>query len=267
MAGTASIPRFLLPQHGLIWRRVANTTNGSMMTTTTKTAATRRTQLARFAASSHANNSSSPTSPPPQPSNILEKPERFNPPSHGARLARANGGIPRHYGGALGFEEVQRQKVKDYPGLPPPPESWAHRVLMKRWIHLTLTCGTLTALAIFTATENFKRNSPFVDMLPAWGDFLSHPIAATRQLVEVVRLNEMHNAKRVSEHRKRITDDVDKRKAYRKAHGLPEEQGIFGMGTVPLKNAEELAADAAAAEASAAEAAKAEPRKKYLGIF
>ena len=86
-------------------------------------------------------------------------------------------------------------------------------------------------------------------MLPPLSDFLAHPVTSVRQLAHVVRLNEMHNAAIVQAKRQRRVDDVEKRVIYRRAHGLPEEQGIggwFGKGDKAAEAAE--AAPAAAVD-------------------
>jgi hypothetical protein len=70
----------------------------------------------------------------------LEKPERFNPPSHGARLPRST---PRHYGGPLTTEEVKAQASKSYPGLPPPPNTWSHWFINSRGLHTFITLVSL----------------------------------------------------------------------------------------------------------------------------
>jgi len=137
------IPRFLLPRSGLLWRggpsskalrniNVNNNGNGIRI---------------RFASSSSSSSSSSSnptvtsssssTSTKPKP-RVLEKPERFNPPSHGAQLPRKNG-MPRHYGGDLSKEEVLTQIRKEYPGLMAPSGSLAYRVIYSKWVHLTIT--------------------------------------------------------------------------------------------------------------------------------
>ncbi|KAK0635145.1 hypothetical protein B0T17DRAFT_515457, partial [Bombardia bombarda] len=159
---------------------------------------------------------------------VLEKPERFNPPSHGTRLPQHKA-TPRHYGGDLTKEEMSQQRVREYPGLEPPPGTWSNWLLNQRWIHLTLTMGTLLSLALYTAHLNFKLNSPFYDLLPSPSGFFRHPIASARQLADVVRMNEMHNAALVQAKRQRKIDDVDRRAEYRKAHGLSPETGLWGL--------------------------------------
>jgi hypothetical protein len=47
-------------------------------------------------------------------------------------------------------------------------------------------------------------------------------------MIEVFRLSQAHNAAQVQERRRRRVDDVVKRNAYRKAHGLDQEQGFGG---------------------------------------
>lgn len=75
---------------------------------------------------------------------------------------------------------------------------------------------------------NFKRNSPFADMLPSWGQFFWHPIDTTGKFLEVVKLNSAHMSAETAERRARRTEDVQKRAAYRKAHGLDNNEGFGG---------------------------------------
>ncbi|KAH6640786.1 hypothetical protein F5144DRAFT_561638 [Chaetomium tenue] len=215
-SATASIPRFLLPQSGLIWRRAGPTP--------TSASAPGRIFL-RFA-------STKPN--PPTGGRVLAKPERFNPPSHGARLPKNT--PPRHYGGELSYEEASAQAVKDYPGMAPPEHTIAHRFLHNRWIHVVITVGTLTTLAIFTFTLSFQKTSPFADMLPSRSDFLRQPLASARMVIEVVRLHEAHKTARINEKRRRNVDDVAKRAAYRKAHGLPDEMGLFNQPMARIRS-------------------------------
>ncbi|KAK4157431.1 hypothetical protein C8A00DRAFT_40148 [Chaetomidium leptoderma] len=207
-SATASIPRFLLPQSGLIWRRAAPSSAGS------SASAPHRIFL-RLASSN-----SKPTGP-----RVLAKPERFNPPSHGARLPKKT--IPRHYGGDISAAEVTAQAAREYPGMAPPKNTIAHWFLHNRWIHVIITVGTLSGLAIFTFVLNFQHTSPFADMLPPAEDYLRHPISSVRMLVEVLQLHEAHKTARINEKRRRNVEDVAKRAAYRKAHGLPDEMGLF----------------------------------------
>jgi len=74
------------------------------------------------------------TSPPPKP-RVLEKPERFNPPSHPSRIRSK----PRFYGPALSEHERQAQKTRRYPHMMPPEGSFMHWFLTDRTVHLYIT--------------------------------------------------------------------------------------------------------------------------------
>jgi hypothetical protein len=125
---TTTIPRFLLPQSGLIWRRAAPSLSPSAPGPASASASASRRIFLRLASSSK---------PPASGPRVLAKPERFTPPSHGARLPKKGG--PRHYGGDLSTEEVAAQVVREYPGMPPPPNSRVHWFLSSRWIHVVIT--------------------------------------------------------------------------------------------------------------------------------
>lgn len=62
----------------------------------------------------------------------LEKPAKFNPPSHGKRLKQQ---IPRHYGPQLTQEQKVEQKTKKYPRMMPPPGTFMFWFLTSRGIH------------------------------------------------------------------------------------------------------------------------------------
>ena len=70
----------------------------------------------------------------------LEKPAKFNPPSHPARLNRSP---PRQYPGPpLSAPELEAQKTKQYPHMMPPEGSFMRWFLTNRSIHvwITLVC-------------------------------------------------------------------------------------------------------------------------------
>ena len=72
---------------------------------------------------------------------VLEKPERFNPPSHPARLHKKPS--PRSYPGPrLSESQVEEQKTKQYPNSFPPEGTWRYWFLTNRRIHvyITLVC-------------------------------------------------------------------------------------------------------------------------------
>ncbi|KAK2070700.1 hypothetical protein P8C59_005175 [Phyllachora maydis] len=202
-----------------------------------------------------------PTKPP-----VLEKPSRFNPPSHGSRLPKKQG--PKHYGGDLSEREYQAREAKEYPGMMAPKGTTAHWFWHNRMLHAVMSLGTLAVLAIYTWVENFKRSSPYVDMLPAFSDFFTQPISSASQLVQVIRLNTAHHASIVHEKRMMRVNDVQKRQEYRKAHGLDPTP------SVPWLPKEKKPVEAPISEADVApqqetlKPGEAEAgRKKWLGIL
>ncbi|OAA68795.1 hypothetical protein SPI_00990 [Niveomyces insectorum RCEF 264] len=272
----ATIPRFLLPQRGLIWRPQQQ--QQQYLRRAVRFASTRQ---GKKKAPGSKSSSSSPAPPPPPPSSsgsagghVLAQPTKFNPPSHGARLPRAannraaNAPPSNHYGGDLSAAEQQAQRVRQYPGMMAPPGTWAHWFWTSRVVHLGLTMSLLTALALYTGLENFRRTSPFVDLLPTAAEAAAHPLLALRTTVEVVRLTEQQRQEEMTTRRQQRVDDVAKRTQYRKAHGLDETVGFassggwWGRSGTPqhdTKAGAAAAADAAAASAGPVPPARNEP--------
>lgn len=112
MSLTAPIPRFLLPQRGLIWRPRLPTPS-------------RAPQTIR--------NGSKKAYKPPKTPLVLEKPTKFNPPSHGSRLPRS---APRYAGPQLSAKEQAEQKTKKYPTMMPAEGTFMHWFLTNRSIHM-----------------------------------------------------------------------------------------------------------------------------------
>lgn len=68
---------------------------------------------------------------------VLEKPDKFRPPSHSQRLNRKP---PRQYPGPpLSEPERQAQKTKRYPSMFPSEGTSLHWFLTNRWIHLYIS--------------------------------------------------------------------------------------------------------------------------------
>lgn len=84
--------------------------------------------------------------------------------------------------------------------------------------------GTLFSLAGIMFIENFKRTSPFADMLPPPRQLLTSPLTFISQWLDIYKLHTEHVSAEVAERRRRKIDDVQKRSEYRKAHGLEDSQ-------------------------------------------
>lgn len=111
MASRTVIPRFLLPLQGPLWRGVRIPLSQNI--------------CVRFISSK------------PEKPIVLEKPSKFNPPSHGSRLKK--NALPRHYGPELTAEELAAQSRKQYPGLMAPEGTWTHWFWHSRLLHTVIT--------------------------------------------------------------------------------------------------------------------------------
>ncbi|KAL4781614.1 hypothetical protein BJX76DRAFT_11457 [Aspergillus varians] len=204
----ALIPPFLLPR-GVPSQRtlLALSKSKSAVTTTPRCASTK-------------------ASPPPkdQKPRVLEKPDKFRPPSHPARrvVQTRNGRVVNYPGPKFSEKEEAERKTKQYPTMFPPEGTVMFRFLTSRWIHIWIAMGVLTSLATFTFTTNFKQSSPFAHLLPSWSGLLRHPIDTIGQALSVFRMHVQHSSMETREKRRRRVDDAEKRRQFRVAHGMEE---------------------------------------------
>jgi hypothetical protein len=103
-------------------------------------------------------------------------------------------------------------------------------------------------------------------MMPAFGDFFSRPVQSFQTVVEIIKLSEAHSSAVTAEKRKKRVDDVAKRSAYRKAHGL-DNQTTFGGWTAKDEMEALGPALPATGEKTGATEEATDKRKKWLGIF
>ncbi|KAF4982795.1 hypothetical protein FZEAL_1647 [Fusarium zealandicum] len=249
MASRAIIPRFLLPLQGPLWRGISIPLSQNSI-------------RIRFASS----NSSSPGKPI-----VLEKPARFNPPSHGSRVKKNH--VPRHYGPELTASEIAAQNTKNYPGMMAPEGTWAHWFWHSRLLHTFITMGTLFALGVFTFFMNYAYNSPYKELVPPISDLWTNPIHFFVAWKNVIVLHEKHKAEKAIDHRTRHIDDVAKRRYFMKMHGIETKDPIttvFGKGE-PMSKPEEDFEAAAVAQVPPQKTEEMdkveEPKKKWFGIF
>ncbi|KAM6527873.1 hypothetical protein FALCPG4_008911 [Fusarium falciforme] len=244
MATRAIIPRFLLPLQGPLWRGISIPLSQNSI-------------RIRFASSS--------TEKPI----VLEKPARFNPPSHGSRAKRNH--VPKHYGPDLTAAEIAAQNTKNYPGMMAPEGTWAHFFWHSRLLHTFITMGTLFALGVFTFFMNYAYNSPYKDLVPPISDLWTQPIHFFVGWKNVILLHEQDKAEKAVEHRTRHLDDVAKRRYFMKMHGIETKDPVsivFGKGEE--KSEDELEAAAMGREPpqkTEGEKKPEEAKKKWLGIF
>lgn len=83
-------------------------------------------------------------------SRVLEKPDKFRPPSHAARRVvqtrngRVVGANPVNYSGPkLSEQEREEKRTKQYPNMFPPEGTVMFRFLTSRWIHVWIAMVSL----------------------------------------------------------------------------------------------------------------------------
>jgi len=144
-----------------------------------------------------------------------------------------------------------------------------HWFLHSRGIHAWISLSTLTFLAIYAFYHSYSDDEEFMDkygaMLPPLTHVFWHPIQFWKSLIEVFRLQTIDKSIETRERRTRGLEDIDKRKFYRKEHGLESEGFWSGWKKEDLKgmprekwHEEEDAAAARAAEEAAKVGAAAE---------
>ena len=84
-------------------------------------------------------------------------------------------------------------------------------------------------LAVLAATvfgTEFRRKTPYAELLPSWADVRQHPLQGLRRAYDVYLMDAAYHSAQVATRRAREAEDVRKRKAYRVAHGLEDpDQG------------------------------------------
>jgi hypothetical protein len=164
--------------------------------------------------------------PPTPPKTTLAKPDRYRPPSHPPRVLRSANlnsiDLNPSYGPSLTAAEKAAQSKRQYPNMMPPEGTFLHWFLTSRGIHVFITLGTLTSLTVWTLLQQFRLTSPYASLLPSVGDWFKAPLQGTGQIAEVIRLHTQATTDKSAAHRKRALEDVSKRSAYRKEHGIAE---------------------------------------------
>lgn len=97
----------------------------------------------------------SSTTPPPKP-RLLEKPERFNPPSHPSRLRSKQ----RYTGPPLSEHERKAQKTRKYPHMMPAEGTFMFWFLTNRPLHMWITlvrCRLLLEKDLLTDTIRIEH--------------------------------------------------------------------------------------------------------------
>ncbi|KIW06792.1 uncharacterized protein PV09_02472 [Verruconis gallopava] len=158
---------------------------------------------------------------------VLEKPDKFRPPSHPSRKPAPR----RSFGPRLTDEEIAAQKTKQYPSMMPPEGSFKYALLTARRFHAWFATSILVALAGATFYIDFHSKNKYPDLLPPASLLWSHPIEYMSQYAQVYKMHKQEEAAENLKKRQRKQDEVRKRREYMRAHGI-EHEGPYGLGTV-----------------------------------
>ncbi|CUS10515.1 unnamed protein product [Tuber aestivum] len=153
---------------------------------------------------------------------VLAKPTKFTPPSHPP--SPPHGRDPINYPGP----PTHRDPAKRYPNTMPPPNTWSYYFLTSRVLHFYISISVLVVLGAWAAVMNFLRATERGRELEgelSW----SQPLDSVKRFIAAYRLHAHERTLLVAEVRRRKAEDADKRRVYRRAHGLERaREGRFG---------------------------------------
>ncbi|RMZ79968.1 hypothetical protein DV738_g3083, partial [Chaetothyriales sp. CBS 135597] len=182
----------------------------------------------------------SSTAHPPDKPIVLEQPDKFRPPSHPARLVKSK--RPNTFGSGYNqsstAKEQAEQKTRRYPHTFPNEGTVMHKFLTNRSLHVFISLGTLTVLACISLITTFTHTSPYAHLLPDASSFLWHPLRSLRECASVYKLDMDYRTAQAFESRQQNILDAQKRRLYRRAHGLEDlnaeyDQGVDVRGIAP----------------------------------
>ncbi|KAK7513635.1 hypothetical protein IWZ03DRAFT_237374 [Phyllosticta citriasiana] len=150
---------------------------------------------------------------------VLEKPDKFRPPSHGAKIPTRK--RPTYqYGPQLTEAELQAQKTKKYPNMEPPKGTWSYYLVKSVRFHSFIAMFVLFACMYWMWLKEFLVTTKRRDELPEKGELLTHPIQTIRQFWRVYKLHLADGTEDGLEKRRKKTEDIDKRIEFRDHFGL-----------------------------------------------
>lgn len=124
---------------------------------------------------------------------------------------------------------------------PPPPLPLLHgppstslrptpRQSQQHVLHLTYSVqGTLVTLSTITLSQSFLATSPFAHLTPSISTLATSPFTFFSDWLSVVRLHQDYISAQTAESRARNIADAQKRRLYRRAHGM-EDTDKDGVG-------------------------------------
>jgi hypothetical protein len=98
--------------------------------------------------------------------------------------------------------------------------------------------GTLSLLATISLSQTFLHTSPFAHLVPPIRSLPFHPLSYISEWASVIKMHTAYRSEIVQKKRDAEMLDTQKRRIYRRAHGMEdleraEDQGIDVRGLVP----------------------------------
>jgi hypothetical protein len=94
--------------------------------------------------------------------------------------------------------------------------------------------SALSSCVLFIWIVDFHKSNRYPELLPHKSLFWRHPVSYISQYFQTWRLSQAAIDREHKEKRDQKAADVDRRRAYRKAHDIPEVKGMaawLGLGT------------------------------------
>ncbi|KAF2401224.1 hypothetical protein EJ06DRAFT_529357 [Trichodelitschia bisporula] len=197
---------------------------------------------------------------------VLEKPDKFRPPSHASRPRNA---APRAFPGPpLSKEELEAQKTKKYPHMMPPEGTFMHWFLTNRMLHAYISMSVLVFLAVFMLLAEFHSKNKFPELVPPKSIFFTSPLQYLSQYIHVYKLHTEALSAETAEKRRKQVEDARKRAEYRRVHGMENEGGLGGWtGLGEERPAVAGAHEGGDLEGEVEERRPKKPLRKWFGIW
>lgn len=192
---------------------------------------------------------------------VLEKPDKFRPPSHSAKLPKRKRPVYQ-YGPRLTEEELLAQKTKKYPSMEPPKGTWSYYLVKSVRFHSFVALFVLLFCMYWMWLNEFLFTTKRRDELPEKGELLTHPFQAIRQFWRVYRLHLADETEHELEKARKKSDDIDKRIEFRDEFGLEHPGSHLDKWT--LGEEEYARRDAEGRKLRLEERAKRDARKREL---
>ncbi|EWC47669.1 hypothetical protein DRE_03289 [Drechslerella stenobrocha 248] len=165
-----------------------------------------------------------PKFPKPQ-APVLEKPARYNPPSHptGPRQRESvHKPLP---------QQPHKDERTHYPGLMPAPGTITHWILHSPKLHGLVAVSVLVGLALYVMYRNFMEHDEAAQL--AFWDW-RHPVLSLRSFAHAYRESDRINTARIMEKRRQISEDMERKAHYRyvvegRVGGSSEGLGSWGV--------------------------------------